>query len=109
MIAKRKHRAPEQTRDPSPLESLGAAVSEPVLGTVSPDELAPGDRGELRELYQALKAGNGHDRVSMENVDHLIRMASRYGDVTLAAVLREWRAQCVDDPADSKSTKSSER
>ena len=52
---------------------------------------------ELRQIYQQLKIGFGHERVNDDNVFALIDMAMRYGDKQIESLLREWQAPCSDD------------
>lgn len=57
------------------------------------------DRGDAVAIYQALKRGEGHDRVTEDNVQQLIEMAMEYGDTQTETLLREWRSPCGDDNA----------
>jgi hypothetical protein len=54
---------------------------------------------ESAEIYQALRKGLGHDRVTEANVDELIGLAKDSGDAQTELLLREWRSTCGDDPA----------
>ena len=51
---------------------------------------------ELLQIYQQLKTGTGHQRVTDGNVFALIELAQRYGDELIEKMLREWQAPCSD-------------
>jgi hypothetical protein len=57
------------------------------------------NRQEASEIYQALRVGRGHDRVTEANVEELIVLAKENGDAQTEVLLREWRSPCGDDPA----------
>ncbi|MCW7539960.1 hypothetical protein OOT46_19165 [Aquabacterium sp. A7-Y] len=54
------------------------------------------DAEELRDIYQQLKKGLGHDRVNDGNVFALIELASQYGHTQIEQLLREWQSPCSD-------------
>lgn len=56
----------------------------------------PQPTDELLEIYQELKTGRGHHRVTDENVFQLAAMAAHYGDGLIEKMLREWQAPCSD-------------
>lgn len=56
------------------------------------------NKQEASEIYQALRVGRGHDRVSESNVDELISLAQQNGDAQTEVLLREWRSLCGEDP-----------
>lgn len=59
---------------------------------------SPAPSADLDEIYRALKAGGGRERVDDGNVAELISMAQQRGDAQLEFLLREWRSPCGADP-----------
>jgi hypothetical protein len=55
------------------------------------------DATDVNSVYQALVRGVGHEFVTDDNVDELIRRAEADSHPVLAAELREWRSPCGDD------------
>ena len=49
---------------------------------------------EIEDVYRKLLKGLGHELVTEDNVDALIRRAEGDGHPVLAEELREWRAPC---------------
>ena len=49
---------------------------------------------DLDGIYRRLKAGEGHELVTDDNVQALIRMAEQRGDQLIEQTLREWQAPC---------------
>jgi hypothetical protein len=49
---------------------------------------------EAEDVYRLLCRGLGHEKVTDDNVDALIRRADRDGHTILATELREWQAPC---------------
>jgi hypothetical protein len=49
---------------------------------------------EVEDVYNLLCKGLGHERVTDENVDALVRRAEQDGHSVLAQELREWKASC---------------
>lgn len=49
---------------------------------------------ETEDIYQLLRKGLGHERVTDDNVAALIRRAESDGHTILATELREWQAPC---------------
>ncbi len=49
---------------------------------------------DIEDVYRKLLKGLGHELVTEENVDALIRRAEGDGHSVLAEELREWRAPC---------------
>jgi len=58
---------------------------------------------EMAQIYHQLKNGTGHELVTDENVQELIRMAEQYGDERIETLLREWHSNCGDDNASAVS------
>jgi hypothetical protein len=56
----------------------------------------PAPNDELLEIYQELKTGRGHHRVTEGNVFQLAAIANQYGDRLIEQILREWQAPCSD-------------
>lgn len=59
---------------------------------------APAD-DDLLGIYQALRRGEGHERVHDGNVQALMDLATEHGDAQLRTLLAEWRSSCGDDNA----------
>lgn len=55
---------------------------------------------EVEDVYRLLCRGLGHEKVTDDNVDALIRRADRDGHTLLATELREWQAPCSPGRAD---------
>lgn len=53
-----------------------------------------GHMQDVEDVYQLLLKGIGHELVTEDNVDALIRRAKGDGHPVLAEELREWRAPC---------------
>ncbi len=51
----------------------------------------------IDHVYRLLLRGIGHEQVSDDNVDALIKRAEADGYLLLATELREWQAPCVAD------------
>ena len=49
---------------------------------------------DIEDVYQLLLKGVGHELVTEQNVDALIRRAEGEGHPVLAEELREWIAPC---------------
>jgi len=49
---------------------------------------------DIEDVYQLLLKGLGHELVTEDNVDALIRRAEGEGHPVLAEELREWQAPC---------------
>ncbi|RZJ09944.1 MAG: hypothetical protein EOP39_10055 [Rubrivivax sp.] len=68
-------------------------VSTELLGrTDVPTTPASTDRNDVNSVYEALVHGVGHEHVTDENVEELIRRADADRHPVLAAELREWRS-----------------
>jgi hypothetical protein len=52
---------------------------------------------DMAQIYHQLKNGTGHELVTEENVQELIRMAEQYGNERIETLLREWHSNCGDD------------
>jgi len=63
---------------------------------MSKDHPLPAPNDELLAIYQELKTGRGHHRVTDDNVFQLAAIASHYGDRLIEQLLREWQAPCSD-------------
>ncbi|MCE4535942.1 hypothetical protein LXT12_01540 [Pelomonas sp. P7] len=60
------------------------------------------DAHDLDSVYRNLVHGVGHEHVTDDNVEELIRRAEADNHPVLAAELREWRSPCGDDSATPK-------
>jgi len=49
---------------------------------------------EVEDVYRLLCKGLGHEKVTDDNVNALIRRADQDGHTILATELREWQAPC---------------
>jgi hypothetical protein len=68
------------------------------------DHPLPQPDDELLAIYQELKTGRGHHRVTDDNVFQLAAIANRYGDKLIEQLLREWQAPCSDGSEGVPST-----
>lgn len=55
------------------------------------------DPGDIDSVYQNLVSGVGHEHVTDDNVEELIRRADADKHPVLAAELREWRSATGED------------
>jgi len=62
-----------------------------------PTTPADTDAGDLDSVYQNLVRGVGHEHVTDDNVEELIRRADADKHPVLAAELREWRSATGED------------
>ncbi|MCC7059899.1 MAG: hypothetical protein IT508_06665 [Burkholderiaceae bacterium] len=60
----------------------------------------------IEEIYRQLKRGLGHQLVTDENAEELIRRAERDGQAVLAQELREWKFPCKPDDLDGAAPAS---
>ena len=64
---------------------------------------------EVEDVYRELRQGVGHEHVTNDNVDALVRRAEQDGHTILAQELREWKASCSarsDAPNTTRAVKS---
>ena len=64
-----------------------------------PTTPADTDASNINDVYQNLISGVGHEHVTDDNVEELIRRADADRHPVLAAELREWRSDCGGDSA----------
>ncbi|KQW44633.1 MULTISPECIES: hypothetical protein [unclassified Roseateles] len=70
----------------------------PALNQVDvPTTPANSDPGDIDSVYQNLVSGVGHEQVTDDNVEELIRRADADKHPVLAAELREWRSATGED------------
>jgi hypothetical protein len=79
-----------QSQSQSELPSQGTDAVKPATADV-PTTPADSDANDIDSVYSNLLNGVGHEQVTDDNVEELIRRADADKHPVLAAELREWR------------------